>query len=42
MMASERELELSDEHSGIIELPSGEVGERFSRLAGRASASATR
>ncbi|MBU9698200.1 phenylalanine--tRNA ligase subunit beta [Rhodobacteraceae bacterium HSP-20] len=30
MMASERELELSDEHNGIIELPSGEVGERFS------------
>ncbi|MEO0653405.1 MAG: phenylalanine--tRNA ligase subunit beta [Pseudomonadota bacterium] len=29
MMASEREMELSDEHSGIIELPSGEVGERF-------------
>jgi phenylalanyl-tRNA synthetase beta chain len=29
MMASERELELSDEHTGIIELPSGEVGERF-------------
>ncbi|TMV11766.1 phenylalanine--tRNA ligase subunit beta [Arenibacterium halophilum] len=29
MMASERELELSDEHDGIIELPSGEVGERF-------------
>jgi len=29
MMASERELELSDEHSGIIELPSGEVGENF-------------
>ncbi len=29
MMASERELELSDEHSGIIELPSGEVGQRF-------------
>ncbi|MEM1272628.1 MAG: phenylalanine--tRNA ligase subunit beta [Pseudomonadota bacterium] len=29
MMASERELELSDEHSGIIELPSGEVGESF-------------
>jgi phenylalanyl-tRNA synthetase beta chain len=26
MMASEREMELSDEHSGIIELPSGEVG----------------
>ena len=25
MMASERELELSDEHNGIIELPSGEV-----------------
>ena len=29
MMASEREMELSDEHSGIIELPSGEVGARF-------------
>ena len=29
MMASERELELSDEHDGIIELPSGEVGQRF-------------
>jgi len=29
MMASERELELSVEHNGIIELPSGEVGERF-------------
>lgn len=29
MMCSERELELSDEHSGIIELPSGEVGESF-------------
>ncbi|MDK8874078.1 phenylalanine--tRNA ligase subunit beta [Paracoccus sp. SSJ] len=29
MMASERELELSDEHNGIIELPSGEVGEKF-------------
>jgi phenylalanyl-tRNA synthetase beta chain len=29
MMASEREMELSDEHSGIIELPSGEVGQRF-------------
>ena len=29
MMASERELELSDEHSGIIELPSGEVGQSF-------------
>ncbi|MCA0871673.1 phenylalanine--tRNA ligase subunit beta [Seohaeicola saemankumensis] len=29
MMASERELELSDEHDGIIELPSGEIGERF-------------
>ena len=26
MMASERELELSDEHDGIIELASGEVG----------------
>lgn len=30
MMASERELQLSDEHNGIIELPSGEVGQRFS------------
>ncbi|MFV0408566.1 MAG: phenylalanine--tRNA ligase subunit beta [Paracoccus sp. (in: a-proteobacteria)] len=29
MMASERELELSDEHDGIIELPSGEVGQRY-------------
>ncbi|MGR3494823.1 phenylalanine--tRNA ligase subunit beta [Citreimonas sp.] len=29
MMCSERELELSDEHDGIIELPSGEVGQRF-------------
>ncbi len=29
MMASERELELSDAHEGIIELPSGEVGQRF-------------
>jgi phenylalanyl-tRNA synthetase beta chain len=29
MMCSEREMELSDEHSGIIELPSGEVGQRF-------------
>ncbi|MCG3269401.1 phenylalanine--tRNA ligase subunit beta [Yoonia sp. I 8.24] len=29
MMASEKELELSDEHNGIIELPSGEVGETF-------------
>src|SRR6056297_428657 len=29
MMCSERELELSDEHEGIIELPSGEVGQRF-------------
>ncbi len=29
MMASERELELSDEHGGIIELPSGEVGQKF-------------
>ena len=29
MMASERELELSDEHDGIIELPDGEVGARF-------------
>ncbi len=29
MMTSERELEFSDEHDGIIELPSGEVGQRF-------------
>lgn len=29
MMASEREMELSDEHDGIIELPSGSVGDRF-------------
>lgn len=29
MMASERELELGDAHDGIIELPSGDVGERL-------------
>ncbi len=29
MMASERELELSEEHDGIIELASGEVGQTF-------------
>jgi len=29
MMASERELELSDEHDGIIELPAGEMGQSF-------------
>jgi len=29
MMASEREMELSDEHEGIIELASGKVGDRF-------------
>ncbi|WP_299300746.1 phenylalanine--tRNA ligase subunit beta [uncultured Litoreibacter sp.] len=29
MMCSEREMELSDEHDGIIELATGEVGERF-------------
>ena len=29
MMASEKELELSEEHDGIIELPSGEVGQNF-------------
>ncbi|SFR09190.1 phenylalanine--tRNA ligase subunit beta [Poseidonocella sedimentorum] len=29
MMCSEREMELSEEHDGIIELPSGEVGGRF-------------
>ncbi|MEM1350905.1 MAG: phenylalanine--tRNA ligase subunit beta [Pseudomonadota bacterium] len=29
MMASEREMELSDEHDGIIELSSGKVGQSF-------------
>ncbi len=29
MMCSEREMQLSDEHDGIIELDSGEVGDRF-------------
>ncbi len=29
MMCSEREMELSEEHDGIIELSSGEVGDRF-------------
>lgn len=29
MMASEREMELSEEHDGIIELPSGTVGQSF-------------
>ncbi|OUD10123.1 phenylalanine--tRNA ligase subunit beta [Marivivens niveibacter] len=29
MMCSERELELSDEHNGIIELPAGEIGQPF-------------
>ncbi|MBT8410541.1 MAG: phenylalanine--tRNA ligase subunit beta [Octadecabacter sp.] len=29
MMASEKELQLSDEHNGIIELPSGEIGQSF-------------
>ncbi len=29
MMASERELELSEEHDGIIELPEGDVGQSF-------------
>ncbi|MDG1470462.1 MAG: phenylalanine--tRNA ligase subunit beta [Ascidiaceihabitans sp.] len=29
MMASEREMDLSEEHDGIIELPSGDVGDRF-------------
>lgn len=29
MMASERELQLSEEHDGIIELPGGEVGQSF-------------
>ncbi|MDA8746923.1 phenylalanine--tRNA ligase subunit beta [Litoreibacter sp.] len=29
MMCSEREMELSDEHDGIIELSSGEVGQKF-------------
>ena len=30
MMCSEREMQLSDEHDGIIELTSGEVGQSFS------------
>ncbi|MCY4303798.1 MAG: phenylalanine--tRNA ligase subunit beta [Aestuariivita sp.] len=29
MMCSEREMEISDEHEGIIELPSGKVGEQY-------------
>jgi phenylalanyl-tRNA synthetase beta chain len=29
MMASERELEMSEEHDGIIELPAGEIGQSF-------------
>ena len=29
MMCSEREMELSEEHDGIIELPTGNVGDRF-------------
>jgi phenylalanyl-tRNA synthetase beta chain len=29
MMCSEREMELSEEHDGIIELPSGEVGDSY-------------
>ena len=29
MMASEKELELSEEHDGIIELPTGDVGQSF-------------
>lgn len=29
MMASEKELELSEEHDGIIELPAGEIGQSF-------------
>ena len=29
MMASEREMQMSDEHDGIIELPTGEVGQKF-------------
>ncbi|CAN0589685.1 unnamed protein product, partial [Ectocarpus sp. 12 AP-2014] len=29
MMCSEREMELSEEHDGIIELPSGHVGQSF-------------
>ena len=35
MMASERELELSDEHDGIIELPSGEIGQSFADWLGK-------
>ena len=29
MMCSEREMEISDEHDGIIELPSGKIGEQY-------------
>jgi len=29
MMASEKELEMSEEHDGIIELPSGQIGQSF-------------
>ena len=29
MMCSEREMELSEEHDGIIELPSGDIGQSF-------------
>ncbi|MFV2034475.1 MAG: phenylalanine--tRNA ligase subunit beta [Halocynthiibacter sp.] len=29
MMCSEREMLISDEHDGIIELPSGEIGQKF-------------
>ena len=29
MMCSEKEMELSEEHNGIIELPSGEVGQTY-------------
>ena len=32
MMCSEREMELSDEHDGIIELPLGDVGESLSLI----------
>ena len=35
MMCSEREMELSDEHDGIIELPSGRGRHGVLRLAGR-------
>jgi phenylalanyl-tRNA synthetase beta chain len=42
MMCSEREMELSDEHDGIIELAHGEVGTKLRRLAGAERSGACR